>query len=95
MSIEFLRRLPLFASLSEDDLEQLYQQAREESVGPNTLLQAEAQGRLTELTINGNRAEVRVLQEGLTAAAGVTMVGNNAFVLVERAKAVAVPYAPR
>jgi sugar lactone lactonase YvrE len=65
------------------------------SVGANTLLQAEAQGRLTELTISGNRAEVRVLQEGLTAAAGVTMVGNNAFVLVERAKAVAVPYAPR
>jgi sugar lactone lactonase YvrE len=65
------------------------------SVGPNTLLQAEAQGRLTELTVNGNRAEVRVLQEGLTAAAGVTMVGSNAFVLVERAKAVAVPYAPR
>lgn len=65
------------------------------SVGPNTLLQAEAQGRLTEVTISGNRAEVRVLQEGLTAAAGVTVVGSNAFVLVERAKAIAVPYAPR
>jgi hypothetical protein len=35
-----------------------------------------------------------VLQEGLTAATGVTMVGNNALVLVERAKAVGVPYRP-
>jgi sugar lactone lactonase YvrE len=62
------------------------------SVGANTLLQAEAQGRLTELTITGNRAEVRVLQEGLTAAAGVTVVGGEAFVLVDRARAVPVPY---
>jgi hypothetical protein len=38
---------------------------------------------------------VRVLQEGLTAAAGVTVVGNTALVLVERAKAVAVPYRPQ
>lgn len=65
------------------------------SVGPNTLLQAEARGRVAELTISGTRAEVRVLQEGLTAAAGVTMVGSHAFVLVERAKAVAVPYAAK
>jgi len=35
---------------------------------------------------------VRVLQDGLTAAAGVTVTGNTAFVLVDRAKAVAVPY---
>ena len=65
------------------------------SVGPQTLVQAEGQGRVTELTIKGNRAEVRVLQEGLTGAAGVTVVGNTAFVLVERAKAVGVPYPPR
>ena len=32
------------------------------TVGPQTLIQAEGQGRVTELTINGNRAEVRVLQ---------------------------------
>lgn len=64
------------------------------TVGPQTMIQAEGQGRLTEVTIKGNRAEVRVLQEGLTAAVGVTLVGNNAFVLVERAKAVAVPYRP-
>ena len=65
------------------------------TVGPQTLIQAEGQGRLTELTINGNRADVRVLQEGLTAATGVTMVGDTALVLVERAKAVVVPYRAR
>ena len=65
------------------------------TVGPQTLIQAEGQGRVAELTIKGNRAEVRVLQEGLTAAAGVTVVGNTAFVLVERAKAVPVPYRPQ
>jgi sugar lactone lactonase YvrE len=65
------------------------------TVGPQTLIQAEGQGRLTELTIKANRAEVRVLQEGLTAATGVTVVGNTALVLIERAKAVAVPYRPQ
>jgi sugar lactone lactonase YvrE len=62
------------------------------TVGPQTLIQAEGQGRVAELTIKGNRAEVRLLREGLTGATGVTVVGNTAFVLVERAKAVAVPY---
>ena len=62
------------------------------SVGPQTLIQAEGQGRVAELTIKGNRAEVRVLQEGLTAAVGVTVVGDTAFVLVDRARGVAVPY---
>ena len=47
------------------------------TVGPQTLIQAEGQGRVTELTIKGNRAEVRVLQEGLTAASGVTVVGEH------------------
>jgi sugar lactone lactonase YvrE len=65
------------------------------SVGPRTMLQAEGQGRLTELTISGNRAEVRVLREGLTAATGVTLLGDTAFVLAERVKGVAVPYAAR
>jgi len=65
------------------------------TVGPQTLIQAEGQGRVTELTIKDNRADVRVLQEGLPAAAGVTVVGNTAWVLVERAKAVAVPYRRR
>lgn len=65
------------------------------SVGPRTLLQAEGQGRVTELTIDGNRASVRVLKDGLSGATGVTLVGETAFVLVERAKAVAVPYRPQ
>ena len=62
------------------------------TVGPRTLIQAEGQGRVTELTINGNRAEVRVLQDGLSRATGVTLVGNSALVLVELTKAVVVPY---
>lgn len=65
------------------------------TVGPRTMLQAEGQGRLTEITIVGDRAEVRVLQEGLAGATGVTLVGETAFVLVGRSKAVAVPYRPR
>lgn len=62
------------------------------TAGPRTLIQAEGQGRVTELTITGNHAEVRVLQDGLTAATGVTIVGNTALVLVERTRAVVVPY---
>lgn len=62
------------------------------SIGPRTLLQAEGQGRLTELTINGSHADVKVLREGLTAATAVTLSGNTAFVLVERSRAVGVPY---
>jgi hypothetical protein len=65
------------------------------TVGPQTLIQAEGQGRLAELTIKGNRAEVRVIREGLTAAVGVTVVGDHALVLVERSKAVPVPYRPQ
>jgi streptogramin lyase len=62
------------------------------TVGPRTLIQAEGQGRFTELTIDGNRADVRVVKDGLTGATGVTRVGDTALVLVERAKAVVVPY---
>lgn len=62
------------------------------SVGPRTMLQAEGQGRLTEIAINGLKADVKVLREGLTAATAVTLVGNTAVVLVERARGVAVPY---
>ena len=65
------------------------------SVGPRTLIQAEQQGRVAELTINGDRAEVRVVQDGLTRASGVTVIGNTALVLVELARAVVVPYRPR
>jgi streptogramin lyase len=65
------------------------------TVGPRTMIQAEGQGRLAELTITGNRAEVRVLREGLSAATGVTIVGDTALVLYERAKAAVVPYRPQ
>jgi sugar lactone lactonase YvrE len=64
------------------------------TAGPQTLIQAEQQGRVTELTISGNRAEVRVLQDGLPRAAGVTIVGNSALVLVDLTRAVVVPYRP-
>jgi glucose/arabinose dehydrogenase len=65
------------------------------AAGPTTLVQAEQQGRLTELTITGDRAEVRVVQDGLRRAAGVTLVGNTALVLVDLTKAVVVPYPQR
>lgn len=65
------------------------------TVGPKTLIQAEQQGRVAELTIDGNRAEVRVVQDGLPRASGVTVVGDSAFVLVELSRAVVVPYRPR
>jgi streptogramin lyase len=65
------------------------------AVGPRTLIQAEQQGRVAELTIRGNRADVRVLQDGLTGASGVTLAGDSALVLVEFTKAVVVPYRPR
>jgi len=64
------------------------------TAGPTKLIQAEQQGRVAELTITGNRAEVRVIKDGLTRAAGVTVVGGTALVLVELTKAVAVPYRP-
>jgi streptogramin lyase len=65
------------------------------TVGPRTLIQAEGQGRFTELTIDGNRANVRVVKDGLSGSTGVTLVGDTAFVLVERAKAVTVAYRPQ
>jgi len=62
------------------------------TAGPRTLIQAEGQGRFTELTIDGNRAEVRVVKDSLPGASGVTLVGDSVFVLVSRLKAVVVPY---
>ena len=59
--------------------------------GPKTLLQAEGSGWLTEITIEDGRGTVRVIKDGLTGAAGVTQIGENALVLVERSKAVVVP----
>ena len=65
------------------------------TAGPQKLIQAEQQGRVTELTINGDRAEVRVVQDGLSRASGVTLVGDSALVLVEFTRAVVVPYRAR
>lgn len=59
--------------------------------GPKSLLQAEGSGRVTEITVDGDQAEVRVLKDGLSGSLGVTQVGKTAFVLSERKKAVAVP----
>ena len=64
------------------------------SVGPRTMIQAEGGGRVAELTIDGNRAEVRVLQEGLQGATGVTLVGDSVLVLAGGARAVVVAYRP-
>ena len=61
------------------------------SVGPRTLIQAKGQGRFTELTIEGNRANARVVKDGLSGATDVALVGDTALVLVERAKPVVVP----
>lgn len=58
--------------------------------GPKTLLQAEGAGRLTEITIDGDRGEVRIIKDGLTRATGVTQIGATALVLVEQLKAVVV-----
>jgi sugar lactone lactonase YvrE len=65
------------------------------TVGPKTLIQAEGQGRVAELTIQGNRAEVRVLRDGFGRATGVTLVGDTALVLVDLTKAILVPYRAR
>lgn len=65
------------------------------TAGPRTLIQAEQAGRVTELTINGDRADVRVVQDGLTRPSGVTIVGGDTIVLVEFSRAVVVPHRPR
>lgn len=61
-------------------------------VGPDKLLQAEQGGRLAELTIKGNRAEMRVIQTGLTRASALTLVGDEVVVLLDFESAVRVPY---
>ena len=52
------------------------------SVGPNTMLLAEGEGRLDEVTVNGEKAEIRVLKGDFTTGpTAVTLVGSQAFVL--------------
>jgi sugar lactone lactonase YvrE len=50
------------------------------SVGNRTLLLVEGAGRLDEVTINGDKAEIKVLKEGLIGPTAVTLVGDMAFV---------------
>jgi len=75
------------------------------SVGSRTMLLVEGAGRLDEVTIAGDKAEIKVLKEGLTGPTAVTLVGNMAYVAEARLsdrndpakdpgpfRAVAVPY---
>ena len=50
------------------------------SVGKKTLLLVEG-GRLDEVTINGDKAEIKVLKEGMTGITAVTLTGGNAYVV--------------
>jgi streptogramin lyase len=56
--------------------------------GAKTMLQIEGSGRLTEITIDGGKATAKVLGEGFTGASGLTQVGKEILVLVQRTKAV-------
>lgn len=79
------------------------------AVGPNKLLVAEGGGRLTELTVNGNAATVRILKDGLVdGPVSLAVVGDTAFIVEGKFSkmranppqdpgqfgAVAVPYVP-
>ncbi len=50
------------------------------SVGSKTLLLVEGAGRLDEVTINGDKADVKVLKEGLAGPTAVTLTGGTAYV---------------
>jgi hypothetical protein len=50
------------------------------SVGSKTMLLVEGAGRLDEVTINGDKAEIKVVKEGLTGPTAVTLVGGMAYV---------------
>jgi sugar lactone lactonase YvrE len=50
------------------------------SVGPRTMLMIEGAGRLDEVTINGDKAEVKTLREGFTGPTAVTLTGGTAYV---------------
>ena len=54
------------------------------SVGSKTMLLVEGAGRLDEVTINGDKAEVKVLREGLTGPTAVTVAGGMAYVAEAR-----------
>ena len=50
------------------------------SVGSKTMLLVEGAGRLDEVTINGDKAEIKVLKEGMTGPTAVTLAGGMAYV---------------
>ena len=50
------------------------------SVGGMTLLLVEGAGRLDEVTISGDKADVKVLRDGFTGSTAVTLVGGMAYV---------------
>ena len=50
------------------------------SVGSKTMLLVEGAGRLDEVTISGDKAEIKVLKEGLTGPTAVTLAGGMAYV---------------
>jgi len=60
--------------------------------GAKTMLQIEGSGRLTEITIDGDKATAKVLAEGFTQASGLTQHGKEILVLVQRTKAVRTAY---
>jgi len=53
------------------------------SVGSKTMLLVEG-GRLDEVTINGDKAEIKVLKEGMTGITAVTLTGGMAYVAEAR-----------
>ena len=65
------------------------------TVGPQTLIQAEGQGRLPNSRSTETAPKCASSRTLNTRATGVTIVGDTALVLVERAKAAVVPYRPR
>lgn len=56
------------------------------SVGSKTILLVEG-GRLDEVTINGDKLDVKVLKEGMTGVTAVTLVGNTAYISEARLNA--------
>jgi sugar lactone lactonase YvrE len=50
------------------------------SVGSKTMLLVEGAGRLDEVTINGDKAEIKTLKEGMTGPTAVTLAGGMAYV---------------
>jgi sugar lactone lactonase YvrE len=77
------------------------------SIGRNTILLVEGAGSLDEVTINGDKAEIKVVKDGFTGSTAVTLVDGTAFVTEARLdlradpskdpgpfRAVGVPYTP-